>query len=310
MKNAIRFGLLVLLCCLFVMPLTLAKTNTTILDDWVSYDHSFTYLGDKFQIIVGNAEYSQGLDGGTLKLTKNGALVEIASYQSCETGDFYKVCFDNATYDDEDDLIRYGDGKLQPAVQVTIIAYDYGDVLNFTKTVGKSALEWGDQTRVLLRFENNGNVSLSNVELEEIIPEGFDIIKLSEGLTHEGNTLKITFNLFSNRVTEVFYYIKAKTNVTSTFVTNVNYDTAYFKNKKLKPTNLTITFVPTIVEETPTTPEETPGNDAGNTSVDDEPAGTNEDTGMIINNDVETKKVYDDNMNFFEKIIYLIKGLF
>ncbi len=295
-KTILLLVLIILLSCTTIS----GKTETSLVNGWVAQDHSFTTKnGNTYAIFVSGADFSvSDPSKSTLQFKKNGDLIDFVSYEECETSTFYKVCYN--AIDFEHTLAKLDQyGKFQPAVSVNITEFDYGDDISIVKTVDLNEVNEGKNTRIKILIRNTGKIDLVNVKLNEILGKGFSAFKYSEGFEN----LEITFDVLRvNATEELFYYVTAG-NSTGTFITKIVYDTQYFKNQIAKEKNLSISVVPKVVAVSDA------NSNKDNSSTENSSSGsTNNTSSGMVKNTGGTK--VNPNMNFWQKLVALIKSFF
>jgi uncharacterized repeat protein (TIGR01451 family) len=287
---------LLMLIFLLASSIICGKTETSLVNGWVAQDHSFTTkAGNTYSLFVSGADFSvSDPSKSMLQVKKNGELIDFVSYEECETSTFYKVCYNAIDFEHKlAKLDQYG--KFQPAVSVNLTEFSYGDNISIVKTVDLNQINEGKNTRVKILIRNTGEIDLVNVKLNEVLGEGFSAFKYSEGFEN----LEINFDILRvNATEELFYYVTAG-NSTGTFVTKIIYDTQYFKNQKAGEKNLSISVVPKVVADIISDTE----SDNENSSTEN----SSTSSGMVKN--TGGTKV-DPNMNFWQKLVALIKSFF
>ncbi|MDD3175868.1 MAG: hypothetical protein PHU51_05305 [Candidatus Nanoarchaeia archaeon] len=291
---------LLVLIFLLANSIIYGKTETSLVNGWVAQDHSFTTKsGNTYSLFVSGADFSvSDPSKSMLQVKKNGELIDFVSYEECETSTFYKVCYNSIDFEHKlAKLDQYG--KFQPAVSVNITEFDYGDDISIVKTVDLNEVNEGKNTRVKILIRNTGEIDLVNVKLNEVLGEGFSAFKYSEGFEN----LEITFDVLRvNATEELFYYVTAG-NSTGTFVTKIIYDTQYFKNRKAEEKNISISVVPKVVAVS-----DANSNEDNSSTENSYSENTNTTSSGMVKNTGGTK--VDQNMNFWQKLVALIKSFF
>ena len=132
MKRAV---IILAVLVLLLMPAALAVKEAKV-SGWYSYYDSFSFNGDEYSLKVINGEYvpedeAQNTYAGVLRIGRNDEKYLI-SLGECHKNINHSYCFVNKSFDREEVDID-SQGRLQPAIQVELIEYDYSSAVTITR---------------------------------------------------------------------------------------------------------------------------------------------------------------------------------
>lgn len=212
-----------------------------IADDWFYYKDVIEKDGSTYNLRAVNAEGGESADP-FLHLNKNDSLKMQIPYGTCEITDAYKYCFDNLSFEEEKVDID-PNGNLQPAIYVRLIEFDLSPHIEIEREFEKTSMSMFEETEVIITVENIGNINLYNLRLNEVVPEGFEIVSSEQGLQYTNNTAYATFNLLEGKEWTRKYKLKANTFEDGEYKTSIVYDTDEKKNLEIESKNQKITVV-------------------------------------------------------------------
>jgi len=218
--------LMLILAMVFVLvstiPMVESLKETTILDGWVRYDHSFVYDNKTYSITT--------LETGDRDHPENGKIVirapngtEMLSYGECKENEIYKYCFENVTFGGKYvDIDKFG--QVQPGLKLKLIEFDYEILLKIDRWFEKTKFNLYDSGNVDVTIINTGDQILNDMYIEDTIPNGFEIV--SSINMQKINSSTVIFGpliLYPDKTWSGRYKIKATNYSSGSYSTKVNY---------------------------------------------------------------------------------------
>ena len=195
MNKNIRFGFLLLVFLLYLLVLVSASSEVVVKNGWIPYETTIVKGGDTFQINSFYSGSSSDIENLVLIVRKNNDSLVSVDFGDCKETLHYKYCLLNASL--SNDLVDIDSkGSVRPALLVNLVEYSLSNKLIFSRTFSKTKLHLDDVTTVDIHLSNDGDFVLSNVDVEEPIPDGFELVSKETNLIRRGNRLTAFFNLY------------------------------------------------------------------------------------------------------------------
>lgn len=194
-----------------------------IFDDWLYSGNTTTVDGKNFTLTMGSR-----LDKIYLKLpTENSVIV---SNESCDKKDYYNVCY-KGTKEGYHDYFRD-----VIVMQAHITIEQITAKLNISRTVQKTNPQIGEDVRIVMNLENDGDRDATGVVFNDEFPEDFEITYVS-GCVISGNKVEWEGNLKrSERKKECEYRIKPLKEVTYSSKATATYNNGDKETTSSSPT--------------------------------------------------------------------------
>jgi hypothetical protein len=215
---------------LALVPMGSAVSEVQITNGWFSYADSISAGGNTYSIQGANTAF--GSEGQTFVVIKKNDLTGVhVNLEDCKTTDDYKYCFEEIDFEGEQIDID-AEGRLQPALRITITEFRYGTSAKAYRTFEETRLFWGQETEVTVSVENTGDGAIEGQIIEKV-PEGYTILNADSTFTQFGdNSLRANFVLFPEGIWEKTYTVRADTYESAPYQTVVNYASTEDENEE------------------------------------------------------------------------------
>ncbi|MCA9477964.1 MAG: DUF11 domain-containing protein [Nanoarchaeota archaeon] len=223
----------------FLIPLALATSSTTIFDGWVSYKDSVTSGDTTYSITSSNVHLDDETQGKIL--LKKDAERYVIPFGDCVSSELYSYCFQNRSFDRQEVTID-DQGVLQPALKISLVESSLTTSISKTKTFSTTSFKVDGTADVTITIENTGDTDITNVLVQETVPDNFEIVTTDGKVSWQGNSFTVNMNLFSGKVWTTTYTIKAKSAKEVTYATDLTYSTVSQSNIKESFGEKTLTF--------------------------------------------------------------------
>lgn len=210
----------VFMLVVLALPVSLAVQTTTIIDDWIPYEYSFSHGENKYSIRGANAQVEDE-EVGFIIIKKNDESGIHVPWNSCETTDAYKYCYVDRSFDNNKIDID-PQGQVQPALRVLIENFKDEKGVSVSRSFSSTNLFYDQETEVSITVTNTGDVAL-NLSLLEPVPQGFEIKSYNKFTKGKANTLSTEFILFPGGTWNAKYVLRAISYVSESYQTTVTY---------------------------------------------------------------------------------------
>lgn len=238
-----------LLILTILLPGVFASTSSTIHDGWIKYKDTITHDGQTYTIISSNVHLDEEKDGKLL--IKHEDKRYIVYFNDCIIDELYEFCFVNRSFSEEGVDID-DKGNLQPAIKIKFTKSTLATTITKTKTFTQTTFLVDDTAEVTITLKNEGDIDITNIVVNEIVPSNFEIVKSDYKSKFADNEFSTILNLYSGSEWTTTYTIKAIRPEDVTYGTNITYDTV-LKNGTTElfgSTNLKFDESHTIIEPT------------------------------------------------------------